>query len=340
MTPSFDAAAAADKLKTFLGDKSCVLISTHRNPDGDGLGSEIALAEYLQQIGIEPIIVNPDPTPQIYEFLDPNREISIYSKDAFEALDQQLDGVILVDVNEPHRLDDLGKRLQELQLPIAVIDHHPNGNTEGVCAILDPAAASTGEILFELLVAAGAAISLPMAEALYTCILTDTGAFRFNNTTPRTHRIAARLLEMGVRARDIYSTIYESYSKQRAWLKGELLASLRFEVDDRLCWFVLSREILNKTGAALQDAEGFAELPNIIRSVEMSLLFTETEDGVTKVGFRSKGRVPVRPLAEQYGGGGHLYASGAVLPMKLEEAIRTLVPKAVSFLQQHLAGCG
>ncbi len=312
----------------FLADKSRLLITTHVNPDGDALGSEIALSEYLQSLGKEERIVNADPTPAIYAFLDPDGRIERFSPEA----PPRADACIVVDAAELHRLGAAAPCVE--RLPVACIDHHFVEHPMGQVGIIDPGASSTGEMIFDFITAAGAALTPVMADALYTCLLTDTGGFRFNNTTARTHRAAAELLEAGARMRFIYESVYESYTKQRALLKGELLANLRFEVDDRLCWFVLSQEALRRTGASLQDAEGFSELANVIRSVKMSILFTELEDGTVKVGLRSKGAVPVRPLAEAFGGGGHLYAAGAVLRMPLAEAISVMVPAAIAHLQQ------
>ena len=174
-----------------------------------------------------------------------------------------------------------------------------------------------------------------MADALYTCLLTDTGSFRYNNTTEQTFRIAADLLRFGARARFIYGEIYESYSAERMRLLGSLLVDLRFDCQNRFCWFVLSQDLLRRTGAQPWEAEGFSEIPNVIRGVELSVMFTETPDGKVKISFRSKGRLPVRPLAESFGGGGHDFAAGAVLALPLEQATAIVVSSTVAYMENR-----
>jgi bifunctional oligoribonuclease and PAP phosphatase NrnA len=320
----------------FIHAKNHLLITTHVNPDGDAIGSETALADYLKQVGKQVTIINVDPTPAFFAFLDHEKNIQRY--DAQHSLPQieAVDGCIVVDVSEWKRLGDMSLPLQQKRIPLACIDHHPVVLPMSGVQVIDAAASSTGELVYDLLIAADAEFTPLMLDALYTCLLTDTGSFRFSNTTAKTHSIAADLLRRGARFRDIYSELFESYSKHRVWLQGELLANMRFEFDDRLAWFVLSQEIMRKTGAQLWEAEGFSELPNVIRGAEVSIMFTEAEDGSAKASFRSKGRIPIRPLAEAFGGGGHAFAAGAELQMNLEEAVKILIPAALNYIRPYL----
>lgn len=330
------ATARWTRLIDFIRTKNYLLITTHVNPDGDAIGSETALAAYLRQLGKQVTIINMDPTPSFFAFLDQENNIQRYDTEQSLSLFEAVDGCIVVDVNEWKRLGEIHPAILAKKIPLACIDHHPAASPMGEVQVIDSTASSTGELVYDFLIVVGAELTPLMVDALYTCLLTDTGSFRFSNTTAETHRIAADLLKRGARFRTIYSELFESYSKQRAWLQGELLANLRFEADDQLAWFILSQEMLRKTGAQLWEAEGFSELPNVIRKVEVSIMFTESEDGSVKASFRSKGRIAVRPLAEAFGGGGHAFAAGAALKMNLEQAVKTLIPAAVDYIRLYL----
>ena len=165
--------------------------------------------------------------------------------------------------------------------------------------------------------------------------MTDTGSFRFSNTTPKTHLIAAELIELGVDFRKVYQHVYESYSPARSLLMGHLLANMHFEASGKMAWFILSQDILKTTGAELWEIEGFSELPRSIKGVEISVMFAETPDGFTKASFRSKGNIPINGLANKYGGGGHKYASGALIANALSDAVPRVVQDAIDLVNNH-----
>jgi phosphoesterase RecJ-like protein len=318
----------------FLQGRQNILISTHINPDGDGVGSEVAIRDYLRAQGKQVTIVNDDPVPQYFSFLDTSNEIKLHADSA--ELFCRADGCIVVDVSEWGRLGKIAEDIQRFKIPLMCIDHHLVSSPIGEVNLIDATASSTGELIYLILRAMNADMSMSMLEAIYVCLLTDTGSFRFNNTTARTHRIAAELLECGVDFLHIYSRIYESYSISSSRLMGELLRDMRFECDNQIAWYVLSQERLRETGAALWETEGFSELPRFINGVQMSLMFTEANHVTTKVSFRSKGKIAVNILAGIWGGGGHKFAAGAVLPLSLEKTIQTVIPKAVDYYQKNI----
>ena len=270
-----------------------------------------------------------------FQFLDDTHLIQEFDASVHNEAIASCDGCIVVDASEWKRLGDIHTALKDSGLPIACIDHHMGDNQIGEAEVIDSTASSTGELVYDFLIQQRAEFSQTMLDALYTCILTDTGSFRFSNTTPRTHRIAADLLERGTNFQSVYSTIFESNSKHRTWLKGELLAHLHFEVNDALAWFVMPQALLRKTGAQEWEAEGFSELPRTVNGVEISIMFTETRDGLSKASFRSRGHIPINALAQQFGGGGHQYAAGAALSMPLEEAIERVVSAAKQYLAKY-----
>lgn len=327
-------------INTFLQGKKNILITTHLNPDGDALGSEIALAHYFKQIGLSFRILNSDPTPAFYEFLDLENMVQQFSPDTHGRLFATFDGCIIVDVSEFSRLGGMRDVVKDAAFPLACIDHHLSASRIAAAQVVDDRASSTGELVYDFLRSRNAKFTKEIVDALYTCILTDTGSFRYSNTSPNTHRIAADLLEKKARFQKIYSELYESDSKNRAWLKGRLLANMHFESDDRFAWFVLSQDLLSQTKAHIWESEGFSELPRIVKNVEISIMFTESKDGTVKASFRSKGNVPINELARQFGGGGHKFAAGAALSMTLDEAIPVLRDAAIKHLEFYFEKAG
>jgi len=317
-----------DSLIKFLDGKQRLLISTHVHPDGDAIGSQVALAHCLHQRGKQVVLINMDPTPAYFRFLDPGGEIEPFSENRHRPLLESLDGCLVVDVSDWSRLAELGKLVQELKLPVACIDHHIPTAQLGDVRVIDQTASSTGELLYDFVISSGCTLTQEIADALYTCIMTDTGSFRYTNTTARTHTVAAELLNHGAHSNKIYEQIYEQYSKQRFYLIGHLLANMQFACNDRLVYIALPQTLLTATRAELWETEGFSELARNIATVEISIMFTEKANGETKVSIRSKGRVPINDLATRFGGGGHAYASGATIPLGLDETVSQVVAEA------------
>ncbi|MDZ7343869.1 MAG: DHHA1 domain-containing protein, partial [candidate division KSB1 bacterium] len=184
---------------------------------------------------------------------------------------------------------------------------------------------STGEIIYELLTGLKARLHGKMIDALYAAVLTDTGSFRFSNTTIRAHQIAADLIARGVKPHGIYQEVYERQPAHKMMLLGKILCNLNFAKDGRLVWFVVTQEMMRATGTQPRDTEGFADFPRSIEGVELCLMFMETEDHKVKISFRSKGLV-INGLANRFGGGGHPFASGALI----EGSIQDVVPQVLN----------
>jgi phosphoesterase RecJ-like protein len=300
------------------------IITTHVNPDGDGLGSQAALARYLRSPrgGKKTVhLLNSNPTPPNYAFLDPHGDMEIFDARRHEHVVRDAQVVFILDISDWERLRDVGKIIRTSNLHKICIDHHPAERSFGDIDIIYPAASSTGELMYELLVAFGATIDQKTAEALYTALLTDTGGFRFSNTNPHTHEVVARLIEAGASPQAIYQNVYECQSRAKVRLFAKALAGLNFEAEGRLAWFAISQNTLRETGAQPRDAEGFADYPRSIDGVEVSLMFLETEKGNVKVSFRSKGQYVINGLANRFGGGGHAFAAGALMEGPLFQAL-------------------
>jgi phosphoesterase RecJ-like protein len=221
-------------------------------------------------------------------------------------------------------------------VPVACIDHHVS---EGVLPdgprYLDPGAAATGELIFELAVANGWTMTEEAARGLYVAILTDTGGFRFSNTRPRTLRIAAELLEAGVDPEQIYLEVYARAPEGRPRLFAEALQTLVVEPDYGLAWVTVPPGAIERLGVSSDDLEGVVEFPRSIEGVRMALLFREVSQGRVKVSLRSVGNVDVAAFSKRFGGGGHTKAAGLALTGSLAEVQSTVLAAARAFLGRN-----
>lgn len=308
-----------------------IVLTTHVNADGDGTGSEGALATWLASRGKRVRIVNPTPFPDAFRHLvaDPGWIVDGGSAEAAEELGAA-DLVVVVDTSEAKRLGRLPKFFGGR--PVAVIDHHPAGDA-GVAGfgVQDPAASATGELIYDLLQLAGVggdAWPEPMAEAIYTAIVTDTGSFRFANTTPRAHAIAGEMIARGVDPETVYRRLFGSVPLRRIELVRAALAQLVADPELPVTWITVPRDVVEATGATSEDFDGIVEYARSVEGTEVALLFREVADGSTKVSFRSNGSVDVNAIARRFGGGGHVKASGALIGEGLERA-RARVIQAV-----------
>lgn len=318
------------QIKSLIHANHRFILTTHVNPDGDGIGSEIALATYLRNLGKEALILNHSETPDNCEFLDPLGDIQLYRPERHEQSVRESDVVFILDISDWKRLRDLGELLRTLPLPKVCIDHHPVNQPFADLDVIHPPASSTGELIYGLLTHLGASLRGRIAEALYTAVMTDTGSFRYSNTSPEAHRVAAELLVAGANPHQIYQNVYENQSPQKMRLLAYILNNLKYEKDGRLVWFVVNQETMKATNTTPLDTEGFADFPRTIRGVEICIMFLETKDGKAKISFRSKGRIVINGLANQLGGGGHPFAAGALVDGALKNVIPQVIEEAKS----------
>lgn len=315
-----------------------IILTTHFNPDGDAIGSEIALARYLQQIKKQVWIINTSPTIYNYKFLDPDNRIILFDPDRNHQLIKNADLVLIVDISDWERLGKLGELIRQSNAHTVCIDHHRIDNKFAEIDIIYEQASSTGELIFEFLQYVKCEIQGEIAEALYTCILTDTGSFRFSNTTALTHDIAAQLRQAGVNARAIYEKVYENNSRSKMALLGRVLTGLHYECNGKLAWFLLTQQMLKETKAEIWDTEGFTEMPRSIEGVEVSLMISELEENKVKMSLRSKGNVVINGVAMKFGGGGHNFAAGAVLKKTITVALPLILDEVRGVIDRHFSG--
>lgn len=290
-----------------------VLICGHIIPDGDCLGSILALGLSLEALGKKVVMAGPDPIPGIYEFLPGAGRFQTGPPP-----DGNYDTLIILDCSTPERL---GRGYQDLlakQTVIINIDHHVGNCILGTYCYIDTDAAAVGEIIFDLLKFMQVNISFEAAINLYTAIVTDTGSFQYDNVTPGTHRRAAALLELGVQGFQINVALHEERPKAALVLLGEALHTLTIAPGGKVCWMTVTQEMLKKAGAVDEHTEGLINYCRSIKGVEVGLLFREVLKGTYKVSLRSK-NIDVNQLAAQFGGGGHTKAAGCVLKGNLKD---------------------
>ncbi|MDD2444290.1 MAG: bifunctional oligoribonuclease/PAP phosphatase NrnA [Desulfotomaculaceae bacterium] len=301
-----------------------VLICGHVTPDGDSFGSTLALGLTLEQLGKTVTLAGPDPVPEIYKFL-PGVERFVTGPPP----DGKYDTFIVLDCSTPERLGEGYRDLLHRDMVTVNIDHHIGSADFGEYRYVDPHAAAVGEIVFDLFGLMGVKISPEAAICLYIAIITDTGSFQYDNTTPGTHRRVAKLLEIGIPATPANIRVYEE--KPRAFLRllGAALNTLSESPCGRVCWMTITRDIILNAGAEDEHAEGLVNYTRRIKGVEVGLLFRETAAGSYKISFRSKYFVDVNKLAAIFGGGGHLRAAGCVIQGDLNKIRKEVVAAAI-----------
>jgi bifunctional oligoribonuclease and PAP phosphatase NrnA len=294
------------------------VLSTHMNADGDACGSVAAFAGMMLQLGLEPRIINPTPWPASFDFLLPEGVRNLTDRGAAGL--KPIDLLAVLDVSDVKRLGNLADAVRGLAVPKLVIDHHiASPEPAGDILFADTSACATGELLFDLAVVLGLELTVPIATALYAAILTDTGGFRFSNTTPRAHAIAAELLRAGVDPEEMYIRIYATVSPGRLFLLRDALDTLQVDGDRGISWISLPAGVMEKHAVSPDDLDGIVEHPRSIAGTRLAIFFRDLGYGKVKVSFRSTGAVDVNRLAREFGGGGHAKAAGALIPGALEE---------------------
>ena len=299
-----------------------IILSTHVNADGDGAGSEAAVAAWLARAGKTVHITNPTAFPNSYRYLIEDNGWIVDPADAgFTMTIAQADTLLVLDTGEPKRIGRVLPGASDKR--VYVIDHHPASESgfRGT-VLLDPTACATGELIYDLFSVARAPEPWPAAycEGIYTAIVTDTGSFRFSNTTPRTHAIAGDLIRRGVDPEAAYKRLFATVPLRRIQLLRVALDSLEVDSDLPITWVTIPKSAMQDAGANAEDLEGVVDQARAVEGTEVGILFRETADGGTKVSLRSNGDVDVNAIARQFGGGGHVKASGAVLPLPLDKA--------------------
>jgi phosphoesterase RecJ-like protein len=291
------------------------MITSHVRPDGDGLGSGLALYWMLRNLGKDAKVILRDPVPTGYKVL-PGSELVLVQPDVTERYDAAF-------VMECSDMDRPGLPSLKDQL-VVNIDHHSTTQPFGHINWIDSTAAAVGEMIYNLCKALGVEVTKEIAECIYTALLTDTGSFHFSNTTERTLKIASELVRRGVEPARISQALYYSNSFSKVRLLGLVLSTIERDKSGRIAWMVMTQEMLSVAGAGEEDADGIINHALSVGEVEAVAFFKELAPSIYRVSLRSKGKINVARVAEVFGGGGHRNAAGCRLEGDFER-VRQLV---------------
>lgn len=313
--------AELDAALSFLREHDDFLVVSHVQPDGDAISSTVAVRWLLDKLGKRSMLINEGRVPPRLMFLPHAEEIVNYGE---QQPGRKFRAVVAVDCADRLRI---GRVSELFEQPCALlnIDHHPTNDGFGTVNLIRPDAAATAEILFDLIEYAGLALDRGAATAIYTGLLTDTGGFRYANTSPHVMQAASRLLSAGVDAHRLADHLLERMTMPQMRILQRGLSRLEFTADGKVGWLYIVPADLAETGASGEDLEGLVNYARNIDGVEVGMLFKAMEDGSVKVSFRSAGEADVSAIAKQFGGGGHLRAAGCTLSLPLEEAMPLVV---------------
>ena len=275
----------------------------------------------------------PPPLPPIYAFLPGFEDIQ---SEPPHGVDPQL--VFFFDSGNLERSGSAVRSIAE-HATIINVDHHPSNTRFGDINVIDPNASAVGQMVMEMLDHFGYTITPAMATNLYVALLTDTGGFRHENTTPRALEDAARLARLGAEPGLIATQVYKMRPETTLKLSGLALATMRVEMDGRLAWAKVTRPMLKEAGAAMAESEGIIDQLNSIAGLELAILFKEVSSDLTKISVRSRGAVDAAALCASFGGGGHIRAAGAEISRPMDEATRLVLGAAKEAILAAAAGC-
>jgi phosphoesterase RecJ-like protein len=293
------------------------LITTHIRPDADGLGSMLGLAEVLEKIGKQVQMVIASTWPPRYDFLDPDKRIQRFKLPG-ESF-RQTDAVIVLDTGTWNQLGDFGTFMKSLDVPKLVIDHHISFDDLSATRLADTSSEATARLVYEAIQALRQPVPERAANNLFVGLAMDTGWFRHPNTTPATFALADKLVQAGARPTPLYEHLFEENTLPRLKLTGLVLDRLQTAEHGRLAFSEIRKADYAATGAVPQDTEDLVNYTRSLAGVDVGLFFMEQPAGGVKVSFRAR-TVDVAKVAEQFGGGGHRLASGAILQTSLDEA--------------------
>jgi len=301
------------------------VITSHVRPDADAIGSEMGLTGLLEQLGKQVRIINPSETPNHLAFLDPDQRIQKFPGETTLEQACDTDVHIVVDTSAWAQLNNVRKVLEQTKAQKVVIDHHVSSDDLGATEFKDTTSAAAGVLILELCEAMDLCPEGHQASALFSAIATDTGWFRHSNADSRTYNAAARLIDLGVKPHELFRELYERSSLARLKLHSIALSRAEVVLDGRISFTYVMRKDFDDTGAHPSDTEELVNRCLTIDGVEAAFVIVEQIDGRAKISFRSRSELNVASIAEQFGGGGHIKASGAMLPGPVAAAQTTVL---------------
>ena len=318
------------------------LILTHIYPDGDALGSCVAMHRCLAQLGAQPRTILTHEVPEKLKFIDHDGVAEVFSAEPDAShlyAPENADLIVVLDTSSLERLGHMGQPVEASGVPMVCVDHHLEGDLDCFQEIwCEPGSPATGNLVMDLICALGQELPLNSAESLFVAIATDTGWFRYSNSGSIAYRIAAELVELGVDPEPIFQKIFQSFSLERTQALGDLLANVQCHNDGKILFSLLSKQIRLRRGVNMEDLDGFVDTLGQVAGTEIVFLVVEVGPGRYKVSLRSRGDCSVHPIASRFGGGGHAKASGCRLEGTEEEVIANLLEVCQEVLASHSSG--
>jgi len=319
-----------DKVVQSIRAAGNIVLLTHTHPDGDALGSLFGCADLLTSLGKNVLCFLEEPVSPLYDFLPHNCKVC----NSIEAYKGFVDAagpdilIVALDCGDDDRLGQFKKEFLKVE-PFVAIDHHQSHRDFGTLRWVEPGRSSTGEMVYELSLALDTPISYNCAFNLYVAICTDTGSFRYDCTSSRTMKIAAELLEKGVKTEEVCYHLYDNYTQERLKIMEMALSTMTLCEADQIAFVHVTGQMLEKSGATKDDLEGIIDFPRSIRSVKVAVFIKEAGDGIISVSMRAKGECDVASIAKHFEGGGHRNAAGFKCQGKSIEQIRLEIKDAI-----------
>nr|WP_239616968.1 bifunctional oligoribonuclease/PAP phosphatase NrnA [Cohnella mopanensis] len=314
----------------FIRERDDFLIVSHVQPDGDAISSTVATGWLLEKLGKKYTMLNEGSVPSRLQFLWKSSEIHTLNGDGNAPI-RQYRNVICVDCADFSRVGKTNEWFSP-EAELLNIDHHPTNDGYGLVNLMKFHAAATAEILFELIDELELQLDSDVATAIYTGLLTDTGGFRYSNTSPLVMSMASRLLEAGVNGPELAEHLLERMTTGQLRIIQRGLSRLSFSGDQRIAWVWVNSEDLEESGATNEDLEGLVNYPRNVEGVEVGMLFKQNDQDSVKVSLRSAGRINVAAVAQHFGGGGHVRAAGC----RLTEPLPDVITQVVAYVQKAL----
>ena len=311
------------------------IITTHLFSEGDAIGSELALKRFLCGLNKDAVIVNNEALPAVYRCFDTDRDVKFLRNKDVNINLNDFDAIFIVDVADWSQLGDFADMIKASSITKICIDHHASNPGYADINVIDKHASSAGELIFDLITFMNGEITLEIATPLYLSIATDTGWFKFSNTSAKALKACSDLIQVGVKSEIIYEQLFQT--KQMSYLKLLTLALgiLRQECDGKVVWTKLTKEMVKSSGVPFVDTDVIIDLIRAVKEVEVVIIFREIGNRKTKISLRSKHTVDVAKLASDFGGGGHVRAAGASIPEPIDTAIGNVISGVREYFEDN-----
>ncbi|GAX60742.1 phosphoesterase [Candidatus Scalindua japonica] len=318
-----------------INDGKKFIITTHLFSEGDAIGSELALKRFLCSIDKEAVIVNNEALPAVYHCFDTDSDVKFLKNRDINVNLNDFDAIFIVDVADWGQLGDFADMIKTSPITKICIDHHASNPGYADINIIDKEASSAGELIFDLITFMNGDISLEIATPLYLSIATDTGWFKFSNTSVKALKACSDLIKVGVKSEVIYEQLFNNKHMSYLKLLNLALGILRPECDGKVVWTKLTKDMIKSSGVKFVDTDVIIDLVRAVKEVEVVIIFREIGERKTKVSFRSKHTVDVAKLASDFGGGGHVRAAGASINEPVDTAIGNIISGVREYFEEN-----